>query len=422
MVISKPLQVLVCLALVLTFPLIGSDAGWGYTAIPMASSGGVEADALSADPTLRPIQPAAPRKPSIEYKSRYQGSKSSSGSTRTSSPAPERTQEFVSPPIQVGPALGAPAYCPHFRPAGPVGPPIAQGGDFGFPGWDGPGLSGTLGCLLPPLPSLGFRPITACSFLPRPCCKQFLISAKVWYAKLGSSTQLWGTTFPALVPGGAVGTELDLVDDLGINKRFYVPEFEGRFQIRPNWGLRYQYMPIVQEQTTNVRFGVYDFGGFFFGNHFFPVGAPLHTKWRRLINRWDIVYDWFQAPNAVSSIFSGYSLYDDLLTVAASPNIFASRSRLYGLAFAGMSIDRLIRDFGYSGATASCHCKFLVQFLEGYFGWDGSAMGRMTVPMNCGRYGFLEAGWRWIVLGRDQPTDKDKVSMDGFMAAGGLVF
>ncbi|GEM_PF-272836 len=433
MVISKPLEVLVCLALVLTFPLIGADAGWGYTGIPAAGPAGVEADALSADPSLRTIQPTQPRKPSIQPQQRYQGSKKSSESTHVPSraPVPDLTQQHSVPQLQVGPGIANPAYCPRFQPVyAPGPPPVAPEWDSGLLGWDGPGLSGTVGALLPPLPFLGFRPVTACSFLPRPGCKQFLLSAKVWYVKLGSSTQLWGTTFPFVAPG-LPGTELDLESDLGINKRFYVPEYEARFQIRPHWGIRYQFMPIEQEQTTYVRIGLFPLGpldtwGFFFGNIWFPSGALIHTRWHRFTHRWDLVYDWFQAPNAVSSVFAGYTLYDDFLSVSSwqgVPNPRGSqRSRLFGLAFAGMSMDRIIRDFGYSGATASCHCKFGLQFLEGYFGWDGSATGRMTVPMNCGRYGFLEAGWRWIVLGRDQITDKDKVSLDGFMAAAGLVF
>ncbi len=87
---------------------------------------------------------------------------------------------------------------------------------------------------------------------------------------------------------------------------------------------------------------------------------------------------------------------------------------------AGMSIDRVIRCIG--SGTASVHCKASVQFLEGYFGWDGFATGRMTVPMDCGRFGYIEAGWRWIVLERTTPSYRDKTSMDGLMGSVGLVF
>jgi hypothetical protein len=160
-------------------------------------------------------------------------------------------------------------------------------------------------------------------------------------------------------------------------------------------------------------------GPFFFGNGVFPAGLPILTKWDRLIYRWDIVYDWFQAPHAVSSIFAGYSLYDDKLAVSDAVGS-RTRSRTFGLAFAGGSIDRVIRNVGCG--AASLHCKASVQFLEGYFGWDGIAVGRFSVPMACGRYGYVEAGWRWMALERSQPTDKDKTSLDGLTGAVGLVF
>jgi hypothetical protein len=143
------------------------------------------------------------------------------------------------------------------------------------------------------------------------------------------------------------------------------------------------------------------------------------SKWDRNIYRWDVVYDWFQGPHAVSSIFAGYALYDDKLSVS---NVSQSRARshTFGLAFAGGSIDRVIRNVG-SGA-ASIHCKASVEFLEGYIGWDGYAAGRFAVPLACGRYGYLEAGWRWIVLEMRRPTNTDKTSLDGLIGAVGLVF
>jgi len=160
-------------------------------------------------------------------------------------------------------------------------------------------------------------------------------------------------------------------------------------------------------------------GPFYFGNALYAANLPILTKWDRLIYRWDLVYDWFQAPHAVSSIFAGYALYDDKMSVS-NVSVNRARSRTFGLAFAGGSIDRVIRNVG-CGAV-SMHCKASVQFLEGFFGWDGYAVGRFSVPMDCGRFGYIEAGWRWIVLERTQPTDKDKTSLDGLAGAVGLVF
>jgi hypothetical protein len=91
------------------------------------------------------------------------------------------------------------------------------------------------------------------------------------------------------------------------------------------------------------------------------------------------------------------------------------------LANAGITLERVWRDVG-GGGVASLHCKWSMQFLEGWLGWDGSAVARLSVPMNCGRFGYLEAGWRWVELKRSQSTDMDRTSMDGFTGTMGLVF
>ena len=227
-------------------------------------------------------------------------------------------------------------------------------------------------------------------------------------ARFNSNTVIFGTDL-----AGGPGTELDLNRDLGLRNNQYLAEYEGRCQIRPNWGIEFSFMPIQFRDNSTPQ------NGFFFGNAFYPAFVPILTQWDRFIYRWDVIYSWFQAPHAVSSIFAGYSLYDDKLTVSDTIQS-RSRSKGFGLAYAGMSIERVIKDF--CGGTASCNCKASVQFLDGYFGWDGYAAGRLAVPMQGGRFGYLEAGWRWIVLERKYPTDADKISLDGATATVGLVF
>ena len=66
MVIIKPLKVLVCLAIILTFT--GNPAGWGYNGSDV--SGGIQGDALSADPVVQPSrQYRSPAKPVIRSQS-----------------------------------------------------------------------------------------------------------------------------------------------------------------------------------------------------------------------------------------------------------------------------------------------------------------------------------------------------------------
>jgi hypothetical protein len=394
MVITKPLKVLVCLAVVSTFT--AGPISWVHGA-DLIPGPGLQGDTLSADPRVKPKQ---------HYRSPTK--KSTYTTTLPARSFPSHTAKRSAIPVTTAPVfkVPVPAYCP--APACPPAvpavyqpcPPVGRGFEGLFSSID-------LG-----LPDLRWGVV-----LPRTGWKQVHVDAKLWYISLNSSTIVWGTNLIGGAASDFPGYALDLHRDLGLRKHIYVPEYEMRCQVRPNWGLRFSFMPL------NFRDNFIPQGpfAFYFGNFPYAPGVPTLTVWDRYIYRWDIVYDWFQACHAMSSIFAGYSLYDDKLSVSNS--VFSShrsRSVTFGLGFAGMSIERVVRNIG--SGTVSCNCKASVQFLEGYFGWDGYAAGRLAVPMACGRFGYLEAGWRWIVLDRGNPTFTDKTSLDGLTGTVGLVF
>jgi hypothetical protein len=179
-------------------------------------------------------------------------------------------------------------------------------------------------------------------------------------------------------------------------------------------------MPISYDDRSIVETA--DGNGFIFGAQTFNEGDPILAKWDRKIHSFDLVYSWFNTSWAQSSIYAGYHLYDDRLEVSSETGTAAVRSKGFGLASAGLGIDKVISIVGTGGGTASIHCKWTAQFLEDYFGWDGEAMMRLSVPMNCGRWGFLEAGWRWMRLEKGKPTDTDKVGLHGIMISAGVIF
>jgi hypothetical protein len=394
MVITKPLKLLVCLAVLLAF--IPRQKSFPYTPPDITEVPGIQGDALSASPkpgvTSSQHRGRSRSTDSVSFnRSMSEHTHKSSHRSRYSSTYRDPGSVILPPrypavtPSYSMPVPARQAYCP---PPQICSPPAQACSPFGqcFP--------------------FGF-----CNgFMPRINSKRFEIGARLWYATLNNSKIIWGTQ-----PGGMPGTELDLHDDLGLCKHQYLGEYEARCQIRCKWGLHFSFMPIVfRDNFTPTNF-------FYFGNAFYAPAISSLTEWNRYIYRADLVYDWFRQPHAVSSIFAGYALYDDKLTVSQN---FTSRSRStgFGLAYAGINIDRLIKNFGCSGATASLHCKWSVQFLEGYFGWDGYAAGRIAVPMQNGRFGYVEAGWRWIVLERDYPSNADKTNLDGLIGAVGLIF
>jgi hypothetical protein len=372
MVTIKPLKLLVCLAVLLPITLAANSL---VLAAPDMGGLGIQGDALSADPT----------------KSTQVIRTTTKSSTRTysSKPIPRYSPEYaVNAPPVVAPMSATAMGCP------PQGCPPQGAGGFGL--FSQPGMPfGPGGCGGP-------------IYLPKPGCKQFTINAKLWYATLNSSKIIWGTDGLA-----QPGTTLSLTDELGLSKHQYIAEYEARCQIRQNWGLRFSFMPLAYRENFWPK------NFFFFGNALYTPGISTLTKWNRNIYRWDIVYDWFNQCHAVSSVFAGYALYDDKLCV--SNNLWRrSRSQGFGLAFAGLSIEKALQEIG--PATLSMNCKWSTQFLEGYFGWDGYAAGRITVPFDYGRFGYVEAGWRWIVLNREYPTNTDNTNLEGLIGAVGLIF
>ena len=95
MVITKPLKVLVCLAIILTF--ISNPAGWGYSSSDV--SGGIQGDALSADPAVQPSrQYRSPAKPVVRSQS-TEPAVYRSGRTQTVQAPPAYPSRYaVSPP------------------------------------------------------------------------------------------------------------------------------------------------------------------------------------------------------------------------------------------------------------------------------------------------------------------------------------
>ena len=392
MLVIKPLKVLVCLAIVMALAPVGS--GWSYTG-PDVTAPGLQGDALSADPTVQPRPLIRQQYPAVNQSSPVTTSRGTSYPTRS---YPQGNSAPVLSAAPAGPLCG-----PNGCPPGGFAPQASQQSLipplFGMFSQSGMGFGGCNDAILP---HIGM--------------KQFQLSARLWYAQMTSSTQLWGGG-----PGGFPGTELDLNEDLGLSRYQYIGEYEARCQLRCNWGIHFSFMPINYRDNSNPTILP-----FWWGNTVYPTLISTLTQWDRNIYSWDLVYDWYHQKHAVSSVFAGYSLIDDKLTISsvanaqAVNNLTRTRSRTLGLAYAGATLERVLRNIGQ--ATVSAECKGSVQFLEDYFGWNAQAVGRVYIPMNYGRWGYLEAGWKWMVLERTYPADIDKTNLNGVTGAVGLIF
>ncbi|MGC8602193.1 MAG: hypothetical protein ACP5VS_00740 [Desulfomonilaceae bacterium] len=399
MLTIKRLKVLVCQII---WFLVATTATWGYTG-PDISSPGVQGDALSANPTYSNRSVPAKQFPG---KSKSGSSYSSTGTSGTIFTTPGYSG--YSPLASPGSTTCGPQGCPV--------PGMGSGTPAPFPGMFG--LFSRSG--------MGLGSCADNAFLPHIGCKQFQVSAQIWYPTLYRSEVIWGTNLtggPGFLPYGGIWpfgrSTLSLVDDLGLKRSKSFGVYEGRCQMRYNWGLRFTFMPINYRTNSNPQIP------FYFGNQFYYTGVNTLTKWDRYIYRAELVYDWFHKCNAVSSLFAGYMMIDDNLTISQIINPAGyipsrSRSQLLGLYSTGASIERIIRGIG--SATVSVEARGNLQFNYDYFGWDAVGLGRIYMPMNCGRYGYIEGGYRWFVLDTSQPTNYDKTNFGGPTAGIGLIF
>ena len=398
MLTIKRLKVLVCQII---WVFVATTATWAYTGQDI-SSPGVQGDALSADPTYQSRSVPAKQFPA---KPRSGSSYSSTGSGRG--------YTYATPP---GYYSGyRPSVSPSTPACGPQGCPVPGVA----PATPAPSMPGMFGLFAPQGMGLGScgQFCSPQAFVPHIGCKQFQVSAQLWYPTLYRSDVIWGTNGTTGAPGGLVTpfgvTPLSLVDNLNLDRNQYFGVYEGRCQVRPNWGLRFTFMPMMYRTNSNPT------SLFIFGNVPYYTFVNTLTIWNRYVYRAELVYDWFHKCNAVSSLFGGYMMIDDNLTISQLITT-RSRSQLLGLYTAGASIERLIRDIG--SATVTTECRASVQFNNDYFGWDAVALGRIYMPMNCGRYGYLEGGYRWFVLETSQPTNYDKSTLAGPTAGVGLIF
>jgi len=311
MLTIKRLKVLVCQII---WVFVATTATWGYTG-PDISSPGVQGDALSADPTYQ--NRSVPKR---QFPSQPQSG--SSYTTRGS-----RGPVYANPGYRVY----EPTVSPNTAVCGPQGCPV-PGVVTGTP-TPAPGMFGLFS-----QSGIGFGTCGNTAFLPHVGCKQFQVSAQVWYPTLYRADVIWGTNMAA-----GAGTQLVLNNDLQLGPNQYFGVYEGRCQIRSNWGLRFTFMPINYRTNTNPQ--THPQNPFYFGNLQFGAFTNTLTVWDRYVYRAELVYDWFHNCNAVSSLFAGYQMYDDKLTISqvnAAPNYSLSRSRTRGLYTAGASIERLI--------------------------------------------------------------------------------
>lgn len=258
--------------------------------------------------------------------------------------------------------------------------------------------------------------------LPRPMPGQWDMSFQVIIGRVKGQIG-----YPRVSPywSGWWGWEniADLNDDLGVPAHGTMLQFTAKYQFRPSWGLRYTIIGDEFDGGTNptrqFMFGT----NWLAGGFLITPGLPINTQWQHQYQRIELVYDALKSCSGLLSISGGWVHTDDKISLNCQTCGFwtAIFSQGGDSAVVGLDFQRCIRT-APNGGTLSLDAKGAVIFLDNVEGWDVEAGLRFSVPLNCGRAGYMKAGYRLLQYKKSQTELYWSNSIEGGFVAAGFIF
>jgi hypothetical protein len=257
--------------------------------------------------------------------------------------------------------------------------------------------------------------------LPAPRMGQWEMSVAVIFANMNGyigwprySNYYWGWW-------GNTENRTDLNGDLQLPIYAAWPQFTASYHFRPNWAIRYSglWNQLNGGGSPNnyILFGQNWGGGYFYGQN-------IQTSLQHAYHRVGLVYDAIRTDRAKVVIFTDWVHTDSKITVGSSYYYYGGSptwSNSVNAAMAGLEFQRCIRT-APNGGTLSWDCKAGGIFLDDTVGGDLEAGARYSIPLNCGRLGYVKAGYRLVDLKKTQNDFVFKNTLAGGFMEGGFIF
>jgi hypothetical protein len=247
--------------------------------------------------------------------------------------------------------------------------------------------------------------------LPRRMMGQWEFGIQAFFATIGGTVQSPATVF------GIPASEIDFSSDLALPVHQVLWEYKGKFQFRPSWGVFYSIMPIHLEANNIAPRTLY------IGQTIIPQGTAIKTNWDFVYQRVGLLYQPIFGCNANVSIYASWAFNDQQFRL--SSGICAGRcstvDRTRNMVMTGIGIEKCIRTL-CNGATLSCDSRVDIGFLDGVFALDVEPGMRFSVPLNCGRWGYLRGGYRYLNFKEDRDDLRLDTVMQGGYAEMGIIF
>jgi len=258
--------------------------------------------------------------------------------------------------------------------------------------------------------------------LPAPQMRQWEMSFQVFFANMSGyigwprfSNYYWGWL-------GNTENRTDLNSGLQLPIYAAWPQFTARYYFRPNWALRYS---VLWNQLNGggwpndyILFGPNWYGwGFFWGQ-------SIQTNMQHAYHRVGLVYDAIRTCRAKVGVFADWVHTDTKITTGCNNCGWGTTrtwSNSVNAAIAGLEVQRAFKT-ARNGATLSWDCKAGGIFLDDTVGGDFEAGARYSIPLNCGRSGYVKGGYRLVDLKKTQYDFVFKNTLSGGFIEGGLIF
>lgn len=256
--------------------------------------------------------------------------------------------------------------------------------------------------------------------LPAPKMGQWEMSIQFIFANTRGSIA-WPRYSPLFL--GILGWEnnADFNGDLKLPSYKVWPQFTASYHFRPNWAVRYTVL------GNELQGGGWIDTYFLFGNPYNPFilfGQMANTKWIHTYQRVGLVYDAIRTCSAKVSVFADWVHTDERIEANCSfcgPFFNSVWSNSINAAIAGLEFQRAIKT-AWNGGTLSWDCKGGGIFLDDTEGWDVEVGARYSIPLNCGRAGYVKGGYRLVQLKKTQYDFLFKSNIEGGFIEGGFIF
>lgn len=271
------------------------------------------------------------------------------------------------------------------------------------------------------------RALAACGgplpcIMPRPKMRQWEMSAQAFFART-RGTIAWPRYSQFFNAWQGWDNEADLNDALKLPAHDVLPDLSAKYQFRPNWGVRYQVL------FDEISGGGYADQQFVFGpwwgsgGGWIVFGQQIQTKWQHAYHRVTLEYDAVQTCQSLVTVSAGWMHADDKidLNCVACGLWTTTFSKSMDSMIAGLQFQRCLRT-APNGGTFSLDNRASIIFFDNVEGYDIQAGGRFSVPLNCGRWGYVRGGYRFVQLKKSQEDLLFSNTLEGGFLEGGLIF